>query len=67
MKVFYAAIGETVARVSDAGGDDQEGRLYQLLDWLQNNYSEAIEWPELADRFALPLRTLHRQLKIRLG
>ncbi|CNJ14417.1 HTH-type transcriptional activator RhaS [Yersinia aldovae] len=48
-------------------GDDQEGRLCQLLDWLQNNYSEAIEWSALADRFALPLRTLHRQLKNQTG
>lgn len=48
-------------------GEDQEGRLCQLLDWLQNHYSEAIEWPELADRFALPLRTLHRQLKNQTG
>ena len=48
-------------------GEDQEGRLCQLLDWLQNHYSEAIEWPELVDRFALPLRTLHRQLKNQTG
>ena len=48
-------------------GEDQEGRLCQLLDWLQNHYSEAIEWPELADRFTLPLRTLHRQLKNQTG
>lgn len=44
-------------------GDDQEGRLHQLLDWLQGHYAESIEWSELADRFAIPLRTLHRQLK----
>lgn len=44
-------------------GDDQEGRLCQLIDWLQCHYMEVIEWPELSARFTLPLRTLHRQLK----
>ncbi|MGL4858301.1 MAG: HTH-type transcriptional activator RhaS [Enterobacteriaceae bacterium] len=47
--------------------DDAEGRLYQLLEWLQENYADKVEWQELAQRFGLPLRTLHRQLKNRTG
>ncbi|HEJ9095026.1 HTH-type transcriptional activator RhaS [Serratia odorifera] len=46
-----------------ARGDDQQGRLHQLLDWLQTHYAEPIDWSELAERFGIPLRTLHRQLK----
>ncbi|MCS4265188.1 HTH-type transcriptional activator RhaS [Serratia sp. BIGb0163] len=47
--------------------DDQEGRLRRLLDWLAENYSDEIKWDELADRFSLPLRTLHRQMKKQTG
>lgn len=48
-------------------GDDPEGRLYQLMEWLQEHFAGEVEWEELAGRFNLPLRTLHRQLKSRTG
>lgn len=40
-----------------------EGVFLQLLMLLRNNYSEEINWEELADRFSLALRTMHRQVK----
>lgn len=52
---------------SSAQADDHEGRLRALLDWLADHYSEEIDWEALADRFALSLRTLHRQLKQQTG
>lgn len=62
--VFMQLIVQLWQGCSAQIGDDQEGRLRQLLDWLQDHYAESVEWSELADRFSLPLRTLHRQLKI---
>ncbi|MNG73972.1 HTH-type transcriptional activator RhaS [compost metagenome] len=47
--------------------DDQEGRLRRLLDWLAEHYSDEINWDELAERFSLSLRTLHRQMKKQTG
>ncbi|MCW2479632.1 HTH-type transcriptional activator RhaS [Candidatus Symbiopectobacterium sp. NZEC135] len=45
---------------------DRHG-VQALLGWLQNNYCEEVNWGALSDRFALPLRTLHRQLKQNTG
>ncbi|MCC3720401.1 HTH-type transcriptional activator RhaS [Rouxiella badensis] len=45
----------------------QESRLRHLLDWLNEHYSEEIDWDELANQFSLSLRTLHRQLKQQTG
>lgn len=50
-----------------AQGHDQESRLRALLNWLADHYSEEIDWESLAERFSLPLRTLHRQLKQQTG
>jgi len=47
---------------SEQPGDDQDGRMRGLLDWLAEHYSEEIDWEALADKFSLSLRTLHRQL-----
>lgn len=47
--------------------DAQEARLLRLLDWLNEHYSEEVDWDALADRFSLSLRTLHRQLKQQTG
>ncbi|MGQ3902535.1 HTH-type transcriptional activator RhaS [Mixta calida] len=47
--------------------DAQEARLLRLLDWLNEHYSEDVDWDALADRFSLSLRTLHRQLKQQTG
>ncbi|PHI28083.1 HTH-type transcriptional activator RhaS [Budvicia aquatica] len=43
--------------------DSREACVGSLLNWLRNNYSEEINWEELADRFSLALRTMHRQVK----
>jgi AraC family L-rhamnose operon regulatory protein RhaS len=51
----------------EQGSDAQEARLLRLLDWLNEHYSEDIDWDALADRFSLSLRTLHRQLKQQTG
>lgn len=47
--------------------NSQESRLRHLLDWLNDHYSEEIDWDELANRFSLSLRTLHRQMKQQTG
>ncbi|WJY14602.1 HTH-type transcriptional activator RhaS [Pectobacteriaceae bacterium CE90] len=47
-------------------GSQQQG-VQALLGWLQNNFSEDVNWDVLADRFSLSLRTLHRQLKQHTG
>jgi len=51
----------------DGQSQDQEARLHRLLDWLGEHYSDEIIWDELADRFSLSLRTLHRQMKQQTG
>lgn len=38
-----------------------------MLDWLQHNYFEEVDWHRLADRFSLAPRTLHRQMRERTG
>lgn len=38
-----------------------------MLDWLQHNYTEEIEWEQVAATFSLAPRTLHRQMKTRTG
>ncbi|KGT88843.1 AraC family transcriptional regulator [Erwinia typographi] len=52
---------------SELPGDDQDGRMRGLLNWLADHFSEEIDWEALASRFALSLRTLHRQLKQQTG
>ncbi|WP_159566849.1 HTH-type transcriptional activator RhaS [Budvicia diplopodorum] len=47
--------------------DSHEACVSALLNWLRNNYSEEIIWEELADRFSLALRTMHRQIKQHTG
>ncbi|MBJ3814340.1 HTH-type transcriptional activator RhaS [Shimwellia pseudoproteus] len=49
----------------DVTGSD--GRLNQLLSWLEAHFAEEICWDHLASHFSLSLRTLHRQLKQRTG
>ncbi|WP_226574379.1 HTH-type transcriptional activator RhaS [Mangrovibacter yixingensis] len=44
-----------------------EGRVDQLLSWLEMHFAEDVCWDELAEQHALSLRTLHRQLKQRTG
>lgn len=48
-------------------GDDAEGRLHRLIEWLQAHFADEVDWEDLAERFSLPLRTLHRQLKSHTG
>ncbi|MGA7507413.1 MAG: HTH-type transcriptional activator RhaS [Erwinia billingiae] len=52
---------------SELPGDDQDGRMRGLLNWLAEHFSEEIDWEALATRFSLSLRTLHRQLKQQTG
>ncbi|WP_158781503.1 HTH-type transcriptional activator RhaS [Pantoea sp. BAV 3049] len=52
---------------SEQPGEDQNGRMCSLLDWLADHYSEEVDWEELAEKFSLSLRTLHRQLKQQTG
>lgn len=52
---------------SELQGDDQDGRMRGLLNWLAEHFSEEIDWEALATRFSLSLRTLHRQLKQQTG
>ncbi|PWW06675.1 HTH-type transcriptional activator RhaS [Mangrovibacter plantisponsor] len=44
-----------------------DGRVDQLLTWLEQHFAEDVCWDELAEQHALSLRTLHRQLKQRTG
>ncbi|AWH88709.1 HTH-type transcriptional activator RhaS [Limnobaculum parvum] len=47
--------------------DSREACVGALLNWLRNNYSEEVNWEELADSFSLALRTMHRQVKQATG
>lgn len=47
--------------------DSREACVSALLNWLRNNYAEEVIWEELADRFSLALRTMHRQVKQQTG
>ncbi|SFN18395.1 AraC family transcriptional regulator, L-rhamnose operon regulatory protein RhaS [Izhakiella capsodis] len=49
------------------GATSADTRLIRLLEWLNNHYSEEVEWHSLAQSFSLSLRTLHRQLKQHTG
>jgi len=52
---------------SEQPGDDQNGRMRGLLDWLAEHFSEEVDWEVVADTFSLSLRTLHRQMKQQTG
>ncbi|WP_338555986.1 HTH-type transcriptional activator RhaS [Erwinia sp. E_sp_B04_8] len=52
---------------SELPGEDQDGRMRGLLNWLAEHFSEEVDWEALASRFSLSLRTLHRQLKQQTG
>lgn len=49
------------------GASNSEGRLNQLMAWLEDHFAEDICWEQLASQFTLSLRTLHRQLKQQTG
>lgn len=42
-------------------------RMNQLLAWIEEHFAEEVCWEEVAERFSLSLRTLHRQLKQHTG
>ena len=48
-------------------GLNADGRIDQLISWLEDHFADEICWDTLADQHALSLRTLHRQLKQRTG
>ena len=49
------------------GASNSEGRLNQLMAWLEDHFAEDVCWEQLASQFTLSLRTLHRQLKQQTG
>ncbi len=49
------------------GAEDNDARLNQLIAWLDDHFADEVCWDDLADRFSLSLRTLHRQLKQSTG
>lgn len=52
-------------QTENRGGAD--GRLNQLILWLDDHYAEEVCWEQLAATFTLSLRTLHRLLKQKTG
>ncbi len=48
-------------------GKENDMQLNQLMMWLEDNFAGEVNWEQLADRFSLSLRTLHRQLKQQTG
>ncbi|MGY6031738.1 HTH-type transcriptional activator RhaS [Phytobacter sp. AG2a] len=51
----------------EEGAFSNDARLNQLMSWLEDHFAEEVCWESLADRHALSLRTLHRQLKSYTG
>ncbi|THD47861.1 helix-turn-helix domain-containing protein, partial [Enterobacteriaceae bacterium ML5] len=51
----------------EVGYSGQGGDLNNLLDWMNEHYDEEIDWPVLAEKFSMSLRTLHRQMKQQTG
>ncbi|AUU07176.1 MULTISPECIES: HTH-type transcriptional activator RhaS [Raoultella] len=49
------------------GAVGNEARLNQLMAWLEDHFAEEVCWEEVAAKFSLSLRTLHRQLKQQTG
>ncbi len=45
----------------------RDANVLALLRWLDKNFTEEVGWSELADRYSLALRTLHRQVKQHTG
>ena len=52
--------------VSYKGERDQE-RLLALINYLDENYQDDIDWNELSERFTIPLRTLNRKIQEHTG
>lgn len=50
-------------RYNQSGEGNNQDRISQLLRWLQNNFTEDIDWNQLAEQFSLSARTLHRHIK----
>ncbi|WP_165773153.1 HTH-type transcriptional activator RhaS [Conservatibacter flavescens] len=49
------------------GVGNNEEKSMQMLNFLQHNFTENIEWESLAQQFSLPLRTLYRYIKNQTG
>ncbi|QIQ21976.1 HTH-type transcriptional activator RhaS [Zophobihabitans entericus] len=50
-------------RYFEQGQGKTEDRIHQLLRWLKIHFYEEIDWLQLAEKFSLSLRTLHRHMK----
>lgn len=53
-------------RVAENDTDD-DGRLGQLLSWLEAHFADEVCWESISEKFSLSLRTLHRQIKQQTG
>jgi AraC family transcriptional regulator, L-rhamnose operon regulatory protein RhaS len=42
-------------------------QINHLMMWLEDNFADDVNWEQLADKFSLSLRTLHRQIKQHTG
>lgn len=51
----------------EAQARNNDARLNLLMAWLEDHFAEDVCWEEVAERFSLSLRTLHRQLKQHTG
>src|SRR5699024_11508021 len=54
-------------RYASRASGSTEDKIYQLLRWLKDHFTEHIEWHALAHRFDLPIRTLYRHIKRSTG
>ncbi len=50
-----------------AGDGNNEEKLYQILRYLNLNFKQEIDWQQVSQNFQLPLRTLQRIVKEKMG
>lgn len=53
---------EKGSNASNGSPDEKDARLTALLRHLNGHFDEEIDWDRLAERFAIPLRTLSRKI-----
>lgn len=69
IEALFSQLAVLLWRTRQQGGEgggkgegDQE-RLLALINYLDENYQEEIDWSELSERFSIPLRTLNRKIQ----
>ncbi|SCY15404.1 AraC family ligand binding domain-containing protein [Basfia succiniciproducens] len=66
--LFFQVLSSIQAhQFNDSGYGNTEEKGRQMIRWLENNFEKEIDWEELAEKFALPIRTLHRYIKSQTG